>query len=75
MIRNFGNDTECTNGDELMSKLKELYSGMSVTIQYKVRSGMKLTEHVDVSEDGKVTYSYKKDMLLDKTELEMKAVA
>ncbi|UMM06691.1 hypothetical protein MKR81_27470 (plasmid) [Vibrio campbellii] len=48
---------------------------MSVTIQYKVRSGMKLTEHVDVSEDGKVTYSYKKDMLLDKTELEMKAVA
>jgi hypothetical protein len=75
LIRNFGNDTECTNGVELVAKLKELYAGMSVSIQYKVRSGMKLTYFVDVSSDGIVTYSYKKDTPFDMAELEMKAVA
>lgn len=73
LIRNFGNDIECNNGHELMNRLQELYKGKSVSIQYHVKSGIKMTEFVDVSKGGDVTYSYQNNQPFSAIELEAKA--
>lgn len=75
LIRNFGNNTQCGSGPELVAKLAELYSGMSVSIQFKLRSGMKHIEYVDVSNAGAISYTYQKDKPFDMGKLEIIATA
>ncbi|MDW2323212.1 hypothetical protein R7127_23380 [Vibrio sp. 1159] len=58
-IADFGNDTECANGEELMASLRGKYAGKSVSIHYRRNSGITWTKFVDVSTEGHVTDSYK----------------
>jgi hypothetical protein len=60
-IRNFGNDVECKDTDELQEQLLN-YKGRSVTIED--RSGRSpVLSYVDVSNSGEVSWSYSESPL------------
>jgi len=58
-IRNFGNDRDYDNVDELIDGLVEHYRGMSVAVHVRTpQYGMTMPFFVDVSENGEVFETY-----------------
>jgi len=61
-VRNFGNDREYDNVNELMIGLREHYAGQSIAVHVRGRrSGMLQAMFIDVSDDGELFESYPAD--------------
>lgn len=58
LIKSFGDQTICSNLNELKQVLLAKYKNMSVSIVYTLPSGIKNTSFVDVLPDGSLKGSY-----------------
>lgn len=57
-IKNFGNDTEVRSLEKLAEVLHKNHTGRSVTISFKLPTGIVRNEFIDVREDGRMYFSY-----------------
>ncbi|MCZ4310985.1 hypothetical protein AB6D66_00285 [Vibrio pomeroyi] len=74
LIRDYGNDTECANGEELVDTLSSKYKDNSVSIQYATKAtGMLAVHFVDIDAQGSITDSYGDEAPFDLSLLESKA--
>lgn len=74
LIKDFGNDTECANGEELVATLSSKYRENSVSIQYARKlTGMLAVHYVDIDAQGCITDSYGAGAPFDLSLLESKA--
>lgn len=73
-IRDYGNDTECADGEELVATLSSKYKNNSVSIQYATKAtGMKAVHFVDIDAQGGISNSYGEDTAFDVQKLELLA--
>jgi len=52
LIRDFSNRVECQTIDDLMQCLQTDFSGMSISVQFTLKSGVKRCVFIDVLPDG-----------------------
>ena len=50
LIRNFDQNTKCSDVDDLMQKLREFYSGTSISVEFRKQDGIRQIVFLDVPE-------------------------
>lgn len=70
-IRNFGNDRDYEDVDELIHGLRNHYAGDSVAIHIRNRRGMLMCMFVDVTDQGEILESYPQGTVAARVSREM----